>query len=142
MRVIALLQRIIKKLFNQLIMYKKAKKTFLMSAGRKGAPSAIAPRISVSTKKPYAVGGIKMSRKPAVTPVGKAKVVRNGRPLATRKLKGKINSFNMSKAPKMPARGRKDLSGAGKSFYMSRKPKGRSATRSPQSAPVDHRPQG
>lgn len=103
--------------------FKKAKTTFLMSAGRMGAPSARKPMA-----KKYSVPS---GKKPPVKNVA-TYVVGNGRPLKTGPMKGAVNSYRTAK--KAP--------GKTSSVRMARKPAGRSATNSPQSAMMAMKPRG
>lgn len=80
--------------------FSKAKNTFLESAGRRGAPSERKPFGKKNTKATARTNAAAMSKKTTRKPIGKAKVVKNGRPLATGKVKGKMNSYRTGKAVK------------------------------------------
>lgn len=118
--------------------FPKSKRTFLNAAGRGGTPSARSPMFDAATLERYNSGAYQMSKKPR--PDVKTASVKMGKPRQAKKGMVGIASFKMSKKPTMPARGRKDAKSS--SFFMSKKPAGKSATRSPQSTPMSYRPRG
>ncbi len=120
-------------------MFKKAKPTFLMSSGRMGAPSARKPMMSIEDRLARATGSYKTGKK-AGAGKPKKKVVKNGGPMKTGKMKGTINSFRTAKAPKMPSRGRKDAKHS--NFFSGKGIRLTSATHSPQSTRSAARPRG
>ena len=120
-------------------MFKKAKPTFLMGAGRLGAPSARKPMLSIEDRLARATGSYDTGKKVNKKPLHK-KPVKNGKAQKTGKMKGVINSFRTAKAPKMSARGKRDMKHS--SFFMSRPVKLTSATHSPQSTSSSSKPRG
>lgn len=124
--------------------FKKATKTFLGKAGRLGAPSARKPILTKEDKRESITGGFKTAKKTKRKPIGKAKVVRNGRPLKTGKVKKNVNNKTGKKAsnfPLGPLVSNKRFS----NFFSGKGPKGKfakSTTNSPQTAPQSFRPRG
>lgn len=117
-------------------MFKKTKKTFLSKAGRQGAPSARKPFAKKVTKASQKKRGSAISGN---TAKATKKVVKNGAPLKTSKVKPNVNA-NTGKGFKLT--GKPSIDQRLSNFFMSKSPKLKSATNSPQSAPQSYKPRG
>lgn len=122
-------------------LFKKAKATFLSKAGRQGAPSArrpfATPNNKITAKARGSASGSLTTRKP----IGKAKVVKNGAPLKTGKVKPNVNAKTGKKA-NFKLKGKLSIDQRLSNYFMSHSRKLRSVTNSPQSAPQAYKPRG
>lgn len=101
--------------------FKKPKPTFNSTMGRRGTPTAVKPQLSSEDKAELKQGAYKTAKKTTRKPLkGTAKVVPNGKPQKTTKLKGALNSYRTAKATKLPKRAKFDK--AKNNFGMSKKP--------------------
>jgi len=119
-------------------MFKKAQPTFLSKVGRQGAPEVIAPFAKKTTKasaSKMAAGNGKNTAKAT------KKVVKNGAPLKTGKVKPNVNAKTGKKA-NFKLKGKPSVDKRLSNYFMRFSPKLTSATNSPQTAPQAYKPRG
>lgn len=114
-------------------MFKKAKPTFLSQAGRLGAPMARKPMAKKKT--------ISSKSKPAGKSLTGTKVIKNGHPAKTSKVKPNVNA-KTGKAGKFSLSGKPSVDQRLSNYFMSHSKPLTSATNSPQTAPQSFRPRG
>lgn len=122
-------------------MFKKAKPTFLSKAGRNGAPSARMPFAIPNNKRTAKTRAASTSKKTSRGPIGKARVVKNGAPLKTTKVKPNVNA-KTGKGANFALKGKPSIDQRLSNYFMSHSPKLTSVTNSPQTAPQAFKPRG